>query len=441
MKIRGLLLACVVLAGLLGVLYWSARSKKEKEESPAAASPDRPRLFAMRDADIARIELQKKGGERIAFERNGAGEWKIVAPVQVDADQSACSVVGSTLSLLSALRIVEEKADDLTPYGLKEPAYTAALTQKDHPTRTLEIGDDTPTGNGMFARVEGDPRIYSIPSYVKANIDKTVEDLRDKRMLTLSPAAIRKVELAGPKQDLEFVRNGDQWQMTRPHSYRIDSAQVDELVRSLLDSRMDFTGPDPAGYAASFASEPAVATAKLVTDSGAQDLQLRGSKDLFLAKSSVVAGIFKVQNTLGTALAKTADDFRNKRLFDFGSAEPDKLELHIDGKPVFYTRSNGYWWSGDSTKMDVTSVQALVESLRNLIATRLVDEGTIKPEIEVAVTSNDGKRVEKILLSKNAGRYVAKRDDGPTLYELDQSTYEAVEKKAAAVKPASPPAR
>ena len=47
----------------------------------------------------------------------------------------------------------------------------------------------------------------------------------------------------------------------------------------------------------------------------------------FYAKSSVVEGVWKVPNDLGDLAAKSVDDFRNKKLFDFGFTEPDKVEV------------------------------------------------------------------------------------------------------------------
>ena len=39
--------------------------------------------------------------------------------------------------------------------------------------------------------------------------------------------------------------------------------------------------------------------------------------------------------------------------------------------------------------------------------------------IDITVTSNDGKRVEKVLLLKSGDKYVAKRENEPSLYEID----------------------
>ena len=39
--------------------------------------------------------------------------------------------------------------------------------------QTLLVGDDTPTGAGVFAKLEGDPRVFTVASFVKSSLDKT----------------------------------------------------------------------------------------------------------------------------------------------------------------------------------------------------------------------------------------------------------------------------
>lgn len=59
--------------------------------------------------------------------------------------------------------------------------------------------------------------------------------------------------------------------------------------------------------------------------------------------------------------------------------------------------------------------------------------------IELTVTSNDGKRVEKVIISKNGDRYVAKRENEPALYELEVSSVTSLQKSVADVKPSAAP--
>jgi len=56
----------------------------------------------------------------------------------------------------------------------------------------------------------------------------------------------------------------------------------------------------------------------------------------------------------------------------------------------------------------------------------------------LTVTSNDGKRVEKVLISKEGSDYLAKRENEPALYMLDAKTVDDLSKAASDVKEAQP---
>ena len=113
------------------------------------------------------------------------------------------------------------------------------MTEKDNKTHQLLIGDDTAASGAAYAKLAGDPRVFTIAKYTKESIDKSVDDLRDKRLLTVDSDKISKVELIGKKEDIEFGRSKDEWQIVKPKPMRADSAQVDELVSSLTDAKMD----------------------------------------------------------------------------------------------------------------------------------------------------------------------------------------------------------
>ncbi|PYV94980.1 MAG: hypothetical protein DMG89_23525 [Acidobacteria bacterium] len=439
MKIRGLTIATVVLAALAGTLYWSNRHKPKETTQASADTP--PKILTLKEGDITKVDLKKKPGDSIVLAKDSGGKWQITSPQTLGADQSSVSSMVSTLSSLSSDRLVEDKASDLNQYGLAEPALQVAITEKDNKSQKLLVGDETPTSGGAFARLDGDPRVFTIASYTKSSIDKSVNDLRDKRLLTVDPDKVSRVELNANKQDVEFGRNKDQWQILKPKPLRADAFQVDELVRKLSDAQMEISSDsDAKKTAAGFASGTPVATAKLTTDSGTQELQVRKNKDDYYAKSSVVDGVYKVTSAVGEGVNKKLDDFRNKKVFDFGFNDPNKVEIHDGSKAYFLTKGGQDWWGTDGKKLDAGSVDSLVSKLRDLQASKFVESGFTTPVIEMTVASNDSKRTEKVLISKSGGSYVAKRENEPSLYALDSSAVEELQKSAGEIKPAAAPA-
>jgi hypothetical protein len=438
MKIRGLIVAAIILAGLTGALYWSNHHKPA--DTTEASADVAPKILAVKEADISRFDLKKNGAEQVGGERNSAGQWQITSPATLPADQSAVSSLLGTFSSLNSQRLVDEKAGNLATYGLDAPKLEVDLTERENKTQKLMLGDDTPAGNGIYAKLDGDPRVFTIPKYDETSIDKSANDLRDKRLLTVDPEKISRVNLISKKQEIEFGRNKEEWQIVKPKPLRADGTQVDELVRALTDAKMDLTASDDQKKIASaFAAGTPVATAKLTTESGTQELQVRKSKDDYYAKSSAVQGIYKVPSTLGQALDKNLEDFRNKKLFDLGFDDPNKIEIRDGSKTYSLTRSGEDWWSGSAKKLDAGAVQALIEKIRDLTASKFVDSGfTGASTVDVTVTSNDGKRVEKVAIAKLGDNYIAMRENEPALYQIDSKLVDDLTKSAAEVKPAAP---
>ena len=439
MKLRGLIVATLVLAGLTGTLYWSNHHKPAETTEASTNVP--PKILTLKEDDVAKIDLKKKGAEELALARNSSGKWQMTVPQQLGVDQPVVSGIVATLSSLSSDRLVEEKASNLSQYGLAEPSLEADLTAKDNKTYKVLIGDSTPTGNAVYAKLDGDPRVFTIASYSRNSIDKSVNDVRDKRLLTVDQDKISQVELTAKKQDIVFGRNKDEWQIVRPKPQRADGSKVDDLVRTLVDAKMDLSGTDQDAkkIAAAFASATPVATAKVTGESVTQELQVRKNKDDYYAKSSAVTGIYKVASSVGSGLDKDPEDFRNKKLFDFGFDEPNKIEIHDGTKAYFLTRSGEDWWNGSSKKMDASGVQSLIDQLRELSAAKFVDTGFSTPALELTVTSNDGKRTEKVLISKNGESYVARRENEPSLYQLDAKAISDIQKLAEGMKTAATP--
>ena len=438
MKGRGLLVAAIVLAALAGTLYWS-NHRKPSASSVTSAAESSPKILDLKPADVTGITIAKTGTPVLTLSKDEAGKWRITAPTPLPADQDSVSSLLSNLSPLNSDRLLEEKAADPNAYGLANPVLQISITEKNRKSEELLLGDDTPTSSGAYAELKGDPRLFIVASYHKSGLDKTVNDLRDKRLLTFDSEKLSRVELTAKKQTVEFARSKDQWQILKPKPLRADQTAVEDLVRSLGDAKMELSATDDEKKDVSaFNSGTPVGTAKLTGIAGTEELQVRKNKDDYYAKSSSVAGVYKVLSSVGTSLDKGLDDFRNKKLFDFGWTDPEKIEIHDGTKSTFLTRSGSDWWS-NGVKMDEGNVGTLVADLRDMTATKFPDNGFTTPSVEITVTSDGGKRIEKVQVAKNGEEYVAKRENEPALYALGGTAVKDLQDAAAGLKPAAPP--
>jgi hypothetical protein len=433
-KFRGLLAAVAALAVLGGLAYWS--EKKQAADAGKPSPDESPKVMTLPEDQFKEVRIEKDGAPPTVLARNDAGTWQITQPQALPADQDSVKSLVSTLSSVSSDRLIEEKAQSLKEFGLENPPLEAVVTLKDGKTHKLLIGEETPTGSGVFAKTENDPRIFTVASWVKSSIDKGASDLRDKRLLTFDSDKLTRVELQGKGQAVEFGKNAaNEWQIVKPRPLRADNSQVEDLVRQLKDARMELGSDDDAKKTAgAFASGARVAVAQTTDASGTQSIEVRRDKDKnYYARSSVVDGVYKVSSSFGEALDKGLEDFRNKKLFDFGWSEPAKVEIKRDGQTVVYQKSGEKWTAG-AKEMDSSTVQTLIDKLRDLSASKFVDSAGGSPVMEATVTSNDGKRVETVTITKQGDTHYARRANEPSVYELDAKTVEELLSAAAGVK-------
>jgi hypothetical protein len=439
MKFARVLIAAAVLAGLGGLLYWSNRSEAAKAGKPDPKAA--PKILDLRETDIKQIEIRHRDGETTVLQRDGSGKWSITAPQPLAADQSAMGAITAAASTLSSDRVVDENASNLPSYGLDPPRIGLTLTMADGKTHVLRIGEDTPTEGGAYAMLDGDKRLFTIASSSKTGLDKQSKDLREKHLLVFDQDKLSRVELeVAGKPPLEFGRAGTDWQILKPKPMRADTFQVDELVRKLKDAAMD-TETDPKAAATAFAGGQKTAIAKVTGAEGTLTLEVRKSKsgtaDDYYAKSSTMDGAYKVAKEIGDGLDKSLEDFRNKKVFDFGFSDPNRIEIKDGGQSKVIEKSGENWTSGGKT-MDSISVQNLIDKLRDLAAAKFADSGFTTPALELTVVSNDGKRTEKVQIAAAGANFLARRENDSSLYQLDGNAVTGLRDAAAGVQPAPP---
>ena len=434
MKPRNLIIASVILAALAGAVFWAAKHPKTGTE--ASTTPPAPKLADIPEAQVRQVDIAKKGAPPLVLQRTN-GNWTITAPEQYPADQSAVTALLSTLSPLNADSVVEDNPPDAGKYGLDAPLLTATIHEKNGKTDQVSIGNDVPAGSLVYARFGSGKTVYALSNSVKTSFDKSVNDLRDKRLLTFDSAKLTRVELVSSKGDIEFGKNGSaEWQMIKPQPYRADNLEVEELVRKLGDAKMDLSASadDQKKTDAAFLNGQTVATVKVTDAAGTQTLQVHKNKDDYYARSGAVKGDYKIASDLGQALAKSVDDFRNKKIFDFGFSDPSRINVQQPGSDKTYTLS-GTDWKLNGQTMDPGAVQSMIDKLRDLTASKFVTVGFATPAATVAITA---KKTEKVEFSRNADGYIARRENEPTLYQLDAKSVDAILEAGKSIKPAAP---
>jgi hypothetical protein len=433
-----MLIASVVLAGLAVAVVWSNRSEKAKSGQPSA--DEAVKILSIKEDQVKQIDIKRRTGESTSVKFNDSGRWQITAPVALDADAAAVATITSASANLNAERVVDENATDLASYGLAPPLLEVDIATKDGKTTKLLLGENTPAGNGVYAKLDGDPRLFTTGGFNKSTFDKVAKDLRDKRLLKFDQEKISRIEFTAKKQTYEFGKAGaNEWQIVKPKPMRVDAALMDGLVIKLKAASMDTSGADEDAKkaAAAFSSAPVTAVVKVTDPGGTETLEVRKAKDTYYAKSSVADGVFKLSKEMGDSLDQSPGDFRNKKVFDFGFSDPTRIEVKDGAKNAVYEKSGEKWSSAGKTT-DSTSVQAFLDKLRDLSATKFPEAGFTTPAVTLTVISNGGKRTEKVEIAAAGASFIARRDGESSLYELDANAVKDLRQAAGDIREAQP---
>ncbi len=436
MKPTGLLVACVVLLGLGGLVWWT----KENPKKPESSTPDAPKVLALGEDQIEEVHLSRPGSEPIVLKKAG-DKWQIAAPQALPADQEAVKGLVSSLASLPSDRLIDPKPADLAVFGLTEPKAEIDITVKGGTVNKLLLGGENPSGSATYAKLAANPAVYTLLSATRSNLEKSLTDLRDKRMFTFDRDKVTAINVTPAKGSaFEFGRSSGQneWQITKPRVLRADSGQVDDLLRRLVDAKMDLNGEqDEKSNSAAFTAGTQVATVSVRDAAGAQAITIHKSKEgSFYGRSSAVEGTYKLTADLPDGIKdKELDSFRNKKLFAFGFDDPTKVEINGGA----YVKSADQW-RGPAGQTDPASVQAVIDKLRDLAASKFAEKpATGAATLTIVVTSGAKNRLEKIAAVKVGDSWSVQREGDAEGYILDSKAVEELQSTIAGIKPFQAP--
>src|SRR6202035_4499230 len=116
---------------------------------------------------------------------------------------------------------------------------------------------------------------------------------------------------------------------------------------------------------------------------------------------------------------------------------PTRIEVKDGAKSAVYEKSGEKWTSAGKTT-DVVSLQAFIDKLRDLSATKFPETGFTTPVVTLTVVSNGGKRTEKVESAASGASFIARREGEPSLYELDANAVKDLRQAAGDVRDVQP---
>jgi hypothetical protein len=441
MKSKRYLHTLIALALLAGT--WAAFNyydKRKSSEKPKIEASKEEKVFPVDAQHIQSITFKPREGEAFTCRRE-AGKWTITEPRHLVADQGALSGFLNSLTTATVEEVVDPHPPSLKDYGLDPPSSTLELTTEAQPQSfTLLLGDNTPTSGGIYAQASGNPRIFTLASYLKSSLEKSLFDLRDHRALTLEADQLQKVgvQYKGTQWTLEKNPEGV-WDLVLPPPVRADRFTVDGLISQLRGLTMQTIAAEDKKQGGDYGFGSPELRVQLTGSDGTQTIVV-GKKDKegarHFALNSALDPVFTLNSEFLTQFKRDQSDLREKDLFSFLSFDVKRVEVETPKGHWVFERQQNQWKQTTPSAKNINSdkLDTFLTRLRDLRADsfpkggNLAQYGLAKAAFRFAVQSGEKNSTEIVEASKIEDHVYARRSTDPLPSELTKNALDDIEK-------------
>ncbi len=419
----------------------------DSKKGPVGDSPKKDKVFTIESDKIDEIEVKSESGDRTTLRKKGS-DWEIVQPVAAASDQSAVSGITSNLSSVEIQRVIDENAADLKEYGLDSPRVEVAFKANGQQHR-LQLGQKTPAGSDVYAKLPDNKRVFLIPSYLDSTFNRSTFDLRDKSVLKVDREKVDSLEVAGKDRTIRFDKKNGEWQITQPAAGRAEFGAVDGLVSRVSSVQMKSIVADATDLKKYGLDKP-VSTVRLGSGSSQASLAVGSAAESgsVYAKDLSRPAVFTIDSSLADDLKKDASEYRQKDLFDARSFNTTRIEIVHGNQTTILEKTKVKDKDGKEQEkwrqiapaakdVDAAKVEALISAATGARATGFVDTtaktGLDKPELTVAFKYDEGKE-ERITFARTTDAAYAGRTGSPGAAKVDASVIDSIVKALGDVK-------
>jgi hypothetical protein len=433
--LRSTLILLVVLAGLVGYIYYLNRAKP--------ADTDTKKAFAKLNADdIEELRIKSADNQTTRLQKTN-GHWQIVEPVKAEAADTDVSAIATDLATLDVDRVVDENPGSVKQYGL-EPARVQVefRTKGQKDFRRVDVGDKTATGGDVYARLPGEKRVVLVNSSLDPAFNKNTFALREKNILHFDRDKVDGLELTSGASTFAFTRTAMEWTITKPIMARGEYATLEGVLERLSTAQMQGIVADSATDLKQYGLDKPDTTITVHAGGAPVTLSLGHTENaLVYAKDSTRPLIFTVAPTIKTDTFKDLSDYRRKDLFDSRSFTATHVEYKRGNETLTFDKTTGKdgketWKNAAGKTIDAAKMEDLLAKTTALRADSY--EAAANPALKMpglVVSVKFGmNRMETVSFARQGTDVFAARADEPGTAKFTGAPMDDVIKALDAVK-------
>jgi Domain of unknown function (DUF4340) len=458
------ILFLVVVA--VGAFVWLHEIRGADERAKQAEAEKR--LFRDVEPDqITLITLRTKDGRDARLERV-EGAWKLLAPLSFPADAATADGLASTLATVRSEAVIED-AGPLAEYGLAGPPkvhFRAGDREL-----ALRVGDRSPVGSNTYVATGADSPIYAVASYRIASLDRTLDELRDKRVMRFDREAVVDLRAHWKGGSVHLVRDAqdpEAWRLVEPLDAAADGHVVSQALSDLEFLRATGFDDAPTPEVLARLEQPELAV-ELGTRANGKEGSVRlalgaPQKEERPARGSASDAVYRVPTGALQDLPRSVDGWRDKTVARFPESEARRFELAFHGEgggesAVVSGRREGEAWKTEPETLKPEAVDNLLRALADLTGASIAAEsmgkaerqslGLAPPRLAIRVFGGPDEKDDAPLADVELGvadpsrGIAARRADRDTVYWLPYARSQQIPISLAALREhfvAAPPA-
>jgi len=438
MKFKGTAVLFLLFIGLGTYVYFTEyRGQEERQKQEEA----KKKAFQVEDKDITEISLTYPD-RTISAVKKGEKQWEMTSPAGVEADSDEWQMLASDIPRIERQDTAAQNAQDLAPFGLKDPAVKVTAKTKDAKTIEILFGSDNPRKTFTYAKLGNGNDVFLTASNWEKTFTKTTTDLRNKKVLDFETDDVDNVKVTDGSKELEAQKSGDNWVLKKPIDAPADSGDISTFISSIRFARA--TGfPDSAINAkAAGLDQPAMKItlhdAKAKTDRVLLIGKMaEGNK--YYARDASRDTIFIVDKEIPEKAKRPLFEWRDKTLTKVDRDKTDKIEIQHGSDMIAMQKTGSDWKLADNRKLQSDKVSGMLNELDFEKAKDIIDSpkslgmyGLDKPTLQVVLRqgSNELVRIDFGADSKTPEGIYVKTSDSPSVKVVSKDVSDKFKVKA-----------
>ncbi len=291
----------------IGRVFTVSSSDFDSLKKDASSLRDRTVISAPTDS-IEAITIHR-ASDYVELHKTGS-KWQIVKPWSAPADDSAAGMLADALKSVKCERFVP---GDPFKYGLDMPGLIVEVKLKDGKTQRLEIGNKVK--NEVYATSFPDKGgLLALSESTVKSLDKSVHDLRDRKLVDFEPSDAVHVSVTSPKGSWEAEKKGEDWLFVNPmKGQKADKSKLENLffdIKTPAARHVEENAKDLAKYGL---DKPQLTTYVMLKGGAKKELRL-GKKapkgDYYASGSDAPGAVFEDAGSSFANLNKKAEDVK-----------------------------------------------------------------------------------------------------------------------------------